>query len=88
MIKTRARALMSALKEFRLLLLNNEEIKATYTLPRTEDTLGNHNCSVKDVDKKCRFHLLSETVLLRQIWDCPVHDFDESKGSNVSLKRV
>jgi hypothetical protein len=76
MIKTRARALMSALKEFRLLLLNNEEIKATYTLPRTEDT------------KKCRFHLLSETVLLRQIWDCPVHDYDESKGSNVSLKRI
>jgi hypothetical protein len=56
--------------------LNNEEIKATYNLPRTDDTL-NHNCSVQDVEEKCRFHMLSETVLLRQIWDCLVHDVEE-----------
>jgi hypothetical protein len=50
--------------------------------------LWNHNCAVKDVEEKGRFHLLSETVLLRQIWDCPVHDYDKSMGSNVSLKTV
>ena len=62
----------------------NEEIKTTYTLLKTEDLIA---CPAQDEVEKCRFYLLSETVLLQQICDCPVQDYEESQGSNVSLNR-
>jgi hypothetical protein len=57
--------------------LNNKEVKITYIVLK-----------VKDGEEMCRFYLLTETVLLRQIWDCLVQDGEQSMGSNVSLKQA
>ena len=43
--------------------MNSEEVEITYI--------------VQDGEEMYRFYLLSETVLLRQIWDCPIQDGEE-----------
>ena len=53
-----------------LLLLNNEKLKQlTFCMEK--------DYTVQDGEESCRFHRLLETVLFKQIWDCPVHDGEE-----------
>jgi hypothetical protein len=68
--------------------LNSEEVEPTYIVQDGEEMCKFYLFIETGWRQMFRFHLLSETVLLRQIWDCPIHDGEEMCRFHLLLETV